>query len=111
VADILRENCRATDYVARMGGDEFVVLLENAQPERLNEWIERIDRLIGQAGQEICGESQLGISVGVACYPEDGSDATSLINRADNDMYRNKGARNSNRGKLRVIPKSIEQIA
>jgi len=112
VADILKENCRASDYVARMGGDEFVVLLANAQIENVNEWMERIDRLIGQAGHEICGESQLGMSVGVACYPEDGSDAATLINRADDDMYRSKSARKSNRGKLVVIPKpAVEQIA
>jgi len=111
VAEILKENCRKSDYVARMGGDEFVVLLANAQIENLNEWIERIDRLIGQAGHEICGESHLGMSVGVACFPEDGNDSTGLINRADNDMYSKKGSRKATRGKLTVIPKPIDQIA
>jgi diguanylate cyclase (GGDEF)-like protein/putative nucleotidyltransferase with HDIG domain len=110
VANILRDNCRASDYVARMGGDEFIVLRPNEQMETLSEWIERVDYLIGQAGQEICGEPSLGMSVGVACYPEDATDGASLINRADNDMYRRKSIRKSGLREVPVVDNPFEQL-
>lgn len=108
VADILRIASRSTDYVARMGGDEFVVLLSNAPASSLGDFVERIDGLINQAGREVCGETGLGMSVGIACFPDHGSDVEALINYADTEMYCVKGARKARAKSSRAYRFAIE---
>ena len=93
VALVLQENCRGTDYVARMGGDEFVVLLAAAVPDELEDRMRQLDRMVRVASREICGEEKGGISIGTACFPDDGNEAEMLLAHADNDMYRAKRAR------------------
>ncbi len=93
VARILRGNCRDSDYVARMGGDEFVMILPGARVEEINQRVETLDRMIRQAGGEIGTEESLGISVGLASFPNNGSDAESLLSWADADMFRMKRQR------------------
>ena len=70
VANILRNNSRSGDYVARVGDDEFVVLLAAARPEELAGKIESLDRLVANACRGLCGEESSGLTVGVACFPE-----------------------------------------
>lgn len=93
VALVLQENCRGTDYVARMGGDEFVVLLVGAVPDELEDRMRQLDRMVRVASREICGEEKGGVSIGTACFPDDGNEAETLLGHADNDMYRAKRAR------------------
>ena len=95
---ILQNNCREADYVARLGGDEFVLIFSGARREELESRIENLDRLIRQACQDLCGEDCVGLSVGIACYPENGSDPDTLLSYADRDMYRERRAR-KNKGK------------
>ncbi len=90
---VLQENCRGTDYVARMGGDEFVVMLAGAVPEELEDRMQQLDRMVRTVSREICGEEKGGISIGVACFPDHGDDAEVLLAHADNEMYRAKRAR------------------
>ena len=109
VAVILRENCRDTDCVARMAGDEFVVLFGGAGADEINRRIELIDREIRKCSREICGDEMVGISVGVACFPDDGTDAETLLSHAENDMYCTKKARKS--GNLLRLPRPVIQVA
>jgi diguanylate cyclase (GGDEF)-like protein/putative nucleotidyltransferase with HDIG domain len=109
IARILRDNCRETDYVARMGGDEFVVLLPGAGREEIADRIERLDREIRLASRAACGEEKIGISVGVACFPDDGTDPEMLLSHADNDLYRAKRARKS--GNVIRLPGRVTQVA
>lgn len=103
VAALLRDNCRESDYVARMGGDEFVVLLGGADQNRCAEWMERMNRLVGQAGRELRTGAVVGMSVGIACYPEHGQDPESLIAHADNAMYARKRSRRATVGAVGPI--------
>jgi diguanylate cyclase (GGDEF)-like protein len=73
-AHSLKETSREYDYVARMGGDEFVVIAPGLTPKRRAQGGTDA-RLARQAGKDICNEDILSLSVGKAVYPEDGMDA------------------------------------
>jgi diguanylate cyclase (GGDEF)-like protein/putative nucleotidyltransferase with HDIG domain len=86
-AQALKDTCREYDYVARMGGDEFVVIAPGLQAGAAAKKVELIRPLARQAGFEVCGEEILSLSIGVAVSPEDGSDAEQLLAQADRRMY------------------------
>ena len=90
VARELRETCREYDYVARMGGDEFVLILPGVGPEGVLQKIEVLSDIARRAGLMICGEEILSISVGDAYYPDQGTDAEQLLAEADRRMYQVK---------------------
>jgi len=89
VAKGLRERCREYDYVARMGGDEFVIVV----PDFPNDYAPHLERLCGAAvaaGEIVSDEPCLSMSVGVAVYPSDGRDVETLLAKADKRMYQLK---------------------
>jgi diguanylate cyclase (GGDEF)-like protein len=86
-ANSLRNICREYDYVARMGGDEFIVIAPGMTREAAEERADAMNKLALEAGREVCGEDLLSISVGVAFFSEDGSDAEQLLAEADRRMY------------------------
>ncbi len=89
-AEKLKQTCREYDYVARMGGDEFVLILSGLKPEALQDKIRHLRRLAAEAGHEISGTDMLSVSVGHAYYPEEGIDAEQLLSEADRRMYAQK---------------------
>jgi diguanylate cyclase (GGDEF)-like protein/putative nucleotidyltransferase with HDIG domain len=89
-AHALKESCREYDYVARMGGDEFVVIAPGLQVEAAGKKVEQIRPLARQAGFEVCKEEILSLSVGVVVSPDDGIDAEQLLTEADRRMYLEK---------------------
>jgi diguanylate cyclase (GGDEF)-like protein/putative nucleotidyltransferase with HDIG domain len=90
VANGLVASCRRTDHVARLGGDEFALVLVNADAETVAGVQLRIQELGPRVGISVCGEPLITISSGVAMYPQDGSDAEALLERADQLMYESK---------------------
>ena len=99
VADRLRGAVRAEDTVARVGGDEFTIVLRDVAEPR---WAERIAQaLVDTLAKPVSignGLWVVGASVGMAMYPEDGSDAGTLLKNADIALYRAKeGGRNQYR--------------
>jgi diguanylate cyclase (GGDEF)-like protein/putative nucleotidyltransferase with HDIG domain len=91
-ATLLRETCRDYDYVARMGGDEFVVLIPELPQAAIEQKIQHLSVLARQAGQAIVGEATLSVAIGSARFPVDGEDAERLIAVADQRMYQMKAA-------------------
>ncbi|WP_083007497.1 sensor domain-containing protein [Halomonas sp. GT] len=90
------ESClRETDTVARMGGDEFTVLLTDIQSmEAVTRKIDQILTVMAEPlGAEFGEISMPSCSIGVACYPADGDDADTLLRHADSAMYRVKKLR------------------
>ncbi|MDN3638660.1 sensor domain-containing diguanylate cyclase [Simiduia curdlanivorans] len=83
---------RASDTVARIGGDEFVILLEDASGKAnvgkiAQALIDAVDKPFHIAGQQL----QMSCSIGVANYPDDGCSTDELLAVADKAMYRAKG--------------------
>ena len=98
VAERIRHNIRESDTAARIGGDEFVVLLPGIASAEDAEVVANkiraaIDRPFTIDGHELA----ISVSLGVAHYPQDGTDATSLARHADTAMYRDKAAGNAHR--------------
>ncbi|MDF0729541.1 diguanylate cyclase [Pseudomonas entomophila] len=95
VARRLEACVRASDTVARIGGDEFTVLLTEV-PSRAAVF-ERVEQILAAMaeplGAEFTGLPMPSCSIGVACYPQDGDDADTLLSFADSDMYRIKRQR------------------
>jgi diguanylate cyclase (GGDEF)-like protein/putative nucleotidyltransferase with HDIG domain len=89
-AQALKDSCREYDYVARMGGDEFVVIAPGLAAEDAAKKVELIRPLARQAGFDVCGEDILSLSVGMAVSPADGNDAEQLLTEADRRMYLEK---------------------
>ncbi|VVN69148.1 sensor domain-containing diguanylate cyclase [Pseudomonas fluorescens] len=92
------EGCvRETDTVARMGGDEFTVLLTDLQSE--DAACARMEQILAvmaePLGPEFGGLKMPSCSIGVAFYPADGEDADTLLSHADGDMYRIKRHRSA----------------
>ncbi len=91
VAERLRGALRGGDTLARLGGDEFAVLIEG---DTSREALSRIGRKLQGLFDPpffACGhEFHLGLSLGVARYPEDGDDVEGLLKYADMAMYHAK---------------------
>jgi diguanylate cyclase (GGDEF)-like protein/putative nucleotidyltransferase with HDIG domain len=109
VGNILSGHSRSGDYVARAGGDEFVILLAGARPEELAGKIESLDQLVANACRGLCGEESSGLAVGVACFPEDGADADSLIAFAEQALAKAKEGRRASRNAVLQLEHSVRR--
>ena len=83
----LKESCRGYDYVARMGGDEFVIVAPGMNPEAANEKASRLNQVAIEAGRKIAGRDLIALSVGTAFCPQDSFDVERLLAEADRRMY------------------------
>jgi diguanylate cyclase (GGDEF)-like protein/PAS domain S-box-containing protein len=88
---------RETDTIARIGGDEFAIILEELSDR--NEALVLGRRLMNEASSPIRinhAKSGLTVSIGIALYPGDGTDATSLVRNADIALYQVKKSGRNN---------------
>jgi len=93
----LMKTVRDTDTVARLGGDEFIVLAEEvANQVDVNEFGRRLLQALSEPVVLHGQECRLGASIGVAMFPDDGEDATTLLKTADAAMYRAKESGGNN---------------
>lgn len=87
VAQRLTGFIRECDTVARLGGDEFAILVQNATEAESLEVAERVISLLRRPVELATATADVGCSIGVAVYPEHGSDPTELLKNADVAMY------------------------
>jgi len=89
-AQMLQGAFRESDYVARIGGDEFLVLMRNVK--HIEDVRQKAEQLVKELRWCAGNDSSLLISasIGAACYPEDGSTLEELYEKADKAMYRIK---------------------
>ncbi len=93
LASRLRASLRAEDAVVRYGGEEFVVLLRRCDGDGANRVAEALRAAIRQVAlPRACGLAELTPSIGVAVYPDDGTDLDGLLGAADRAMYAAKHA-------------------
>ena len=90
----INNTSRQSDTVARVGGDEFAVILPGVR-SRGDAWrmVERIQEAVDQPFQFGGHWIDLRVSIGMSLYPEDGQEMTTLIDLADRSMYSAKQAR------------------
>jgi diguanylate cyclase (GGDEF)-like protein/putative nucleotidyltransferase with HDIG domain len=83
----LKDVCRGYDYVARMGGDEFVITAPGLTADAATEKAERLNRAAIESGRHVCGRDVITLSVGMASCPDDGFEVERLLAEADRSMY------------------------
>ena len=88
VSQLLRTNLRGIDLIARYGGEELMLLLIETGPEQALPIAERLRQLVEvhpiRAYDETLTQT---VSIGVACYPEDGGELQELVDCADQALY------------------------
>jgi diguanylate cyclase (GGDEF)-like protein len=91
ISERLQKNVRSTDTLARIGGDEFNVLVERVRDETEVELI--VNKYMALFNEPFnCGLHEISttVSIGVSMYPKDGTDSVSLLKHADLAVYRAK---------------------
>ncbi len=90
-ADRIRNEIRETDTVARIGGDEFVIILSSLPDTAIAERIAAsLIEQIAQAIQIEASSVAVSASIGISLYPDHGATPEALIRAADKAMYRVK---------------------
>ncbi|MBL8221451.1 MAG: GGDEF domain-containing protein, partial [Bryobacterales bacterium] len=97
VAGVLKDNCHLNDYVARMGGDEFVMIAHEVHPNTDN-LVRVLVSAIEKVGRRLCGDSTLSASIGYAVASGAGCAPEELLAAADKRMYSIKEGRRNTSG-------------
>lgn len=95
LADVLKRTFRQGDFIARIGGDEFIVLMPQTNKDHLDQAVERLREHIVQENNSI-PEYKISISIG-GCTAEDTTSLKDVLSSADDLMYQEKN-RKKNRG-------------
>ena len=103
VAKVLQNAVRSVDVAARIGGEEFALVLENSSVEAGHQIGERIrqdvEDLVFMHPEK--GTVKITLSMGLSMFPRDGEDKETLRSRADDALYL---AKNSGRNQVRAWP-------
>jgi diguanylate cyclase (GGDEF)-like protein/putative nucleotidyltransferase with HDIG domain len=97
VGAALKRCCRTEDFAARMGGDEFVLVLADLDERGAREVITRAVAAVEHVGIQLYGNLVVSLSAGFARTPDDGLDYEALIATADRRMYEAKTSRKHER--------------
>ena len=105
----LERHLRGSDTVARQGGDEFVLVLnEHASVASVTALLERVVELIARPVALGGRTLQVGASLGVSLYPRDGGDAETLLKHADAAMY---AAKDRGRNNVQFFTPELNRLA
>lgn len=109
VADRLRRILRASDMASRFGGDEFVVLQSPVHaPDEVSALAKRIVHELGQPYRIDGQQAVVGASIGVALFPQDGTNIDQLLKNADMALYHAKA---DSRGTWRFFQPEMDEQA
>ncbi len=109
VASRIRASVRDQDTVARLGGDEFAVILEGVSEAReVLPVVERIFESLSHLSSIDQNEIGSSTSIGIAMYPQNGSDLSELLRAADLAMYQ---AKSSGRGRYQFFADAMQEEA
>jgi len=96
----LEEHVRETDTIARVGGDEFTILLTDIKSKQAV--VSKVESIISAMAKPLTDDvnqiTMPSCSIGIALYPDDGESTEVLMSYADSDMYQIKKARIGDRG-------------
>ncbi|MBD9357171.1 sensor domain-containing protein [Methylomonas albis] len=110
VAERLTSRLRTSDTICRLGGDEFVILLEEVnQSETVAHVATQIIHALNQTWRLPSGhEVRIGVSVGIAMFPEHGASPDELIQQADTALYQ---AKNEGRNRFKYFSEDLTRAA
>ncbi len=107
VATILQANVRTIDYVARVGGEEFLVLMPGASLDAARPAAERLREQLAADSLQLQGASvDLSVSIGIAQWADTSEDMSRLLVRADSALYQAKA-----QGRNRVFASGADNTA
>lgn len=110
LADTVKSNIGKNDVACRYGGEEFAIIVPDADEEELIKTAENLRSIIEKTyfeGQENQPGGSVTASIGVAIYPQKAKDAMELIRNADDALYR---AKFLNRNRVEVYTSIIDEI-
>jgi len=93
LSKLVQAGIRRSDYIGRFGGEEFLLVLRNTNKQQARVVAEKVREKIANYSFPFAKNQPLGllsVSGGVASYPEDGLDSTSIIRAADGALYQSK---------------------
>ena len=109
VSNILRSSVRGGDLVARIGGDEFLIIQRAASSaDDARKLAHRILHMLATEMDVSRDPMAVGASIGVAFYPQDGENAETLQQNADTALYR---AKNNGRGNAAFFDQEMDELA
>ena len=97
IADRFKECLRESDTVARIGGDEFAILLENIDQDDISTVAQKVNQALSEPMQMRDTTIISTASIGISIFPQDGEDFTTLFKNADLAMYQAKEEKNTHR--------------
>ncbi|HLJ56909.1 MAG TPA: diguanylate cyclase [Chthonomonadaceae bacterium] len=101
IAEILKAHVRNYDLAARYAGDEFVLVLVRTKRPVAETTAAKLKAAVERYGQRVAAREPdfptIGLSVGIAIYPESGHDIQTLLCASDANMYSDKSARKAGR--------------
>lgn len=109
VAVLIREQIRSCDTLGRLGGDEFLILLHGIRhSESCAVLARKISHALAAPLQVRSHQIHIEVSIGIAVYPDDGTDAATLMKNADTAMYE---AKTAGRGTFRYFQANMSEQA
>lgn len=111
IAKVMRGQLRDYDFLARYAGDEFVAIVPETDSEAIVEFCQRMEKAVSAFALSISDDeiAQVGVSLGAACFPNDGGTLDQILIAADKAMYATKALRKKS-ANSKELPVQVEMV-